>query len=96
MEAGAKTKTPLASGQAGFQLGLRCSYATGFLRISASARKRVESAGLFAVVALASRDGAMPFNFATLLSLMWDFSALAIAFCRELICFAGKACERAS
>lgn len=64
--------------------------------MSAKARNRVESAGLFAVAALASRDGAKPFSFATFFSFMCDLSAFWIAFCREVTCFDGKACDRAN
>jgi hypothetical protein len=36
----------------------------------------------------------MLFNFASLLLLMCEVSALWIAYCRDAICSAGKACER--
>ena len=45
-------------------------HADGCFRMSAKACNRLESEGLFAVAALLSRDGAMRFNFATLLLLM--------------------------
>src|SRR4029077_16367351 len=74
--------------------GSRCDYADGCFRISAKACIRAESAGLFAVAALFSSDGAMPFNFASLPRLICELSALWIAFCRAAIRSAGKACDR--
>lgn len=52
-----------------------CRYADGCFRTSAKACSRVASAGLFAVAALFSNDGAMLFNFASLLLLMCELSA---------------------
>src|SRR5579864_4706909 len=69
-------------------------YVDGCLRISAKACSRVESAGLFAVAALCSNDGAMPFNFARLLRLRCELSALWIAFRRAVTCSAGNAFDR--
>src|SRR6267142_5013008 len=60
-------------------------YVDGCFRISAKACSRAESAGLFAMEALFSNDGARRFNFASLLEL----SALWIAFRRSAIRFAG-------
>jgi hypothetical protein len=56
--------------------GSPCGYADGCFRISAKACKRVESAGLFAVAALCSNDGAMLPNFASLLLLRCELCAL--------------------
>jgi len=50
--------------------------ADGCLRTSASACIRIESAGVFAVAASFSSEGAIPFNFAMLLLLRCDLSAL--------------------
>ena len=55
---------------------------------------RCESAGLFAVAALFSKDGAMLCSFASVLLLMCELSALWMAFCRAAMRSAGKACER--
>src|SRR5580704_1186063 len=68
--------------------------ADGCFRTSASARIRIESAGVFAVAALFSNEGASPFSFAMLLTLMCDFSALLIAFCSLAIRPSGRACDR--
>ena len=70
------------------------SYVDGCFRISAKACSRAESAGLFAMAALFSNDGAMRLNFASLLWLMCELSALWIAFWRAAIRSAGKACDR--
>ena len=70
--------------------------ADGCFRISARARRRAASAGDLAVAAVCSRDGAMFCNLATLFLFMWEDSALWTAFCKEAICFAGRACERDS
>ena len=43
-----------------------------------------------------SNEGAMPFNFATLLLLMCELSALLIAVRRAAIRSAGKACDRSN
>ena len=60
--------------------GSEFNYAAGCLRICAREFNRLASAGLFAVAALFSSDGAIRFNFATLLLLMCEVSALWIAF----------------
>ena len=65
--------------------------ADGCFRTSASACMRIESAGVFAVAALFSSEGAMPFNFAALFWLMCDLSALLITFCNSAIRPAGRA-----
>lgn len=62
--------------------------------MSAKACKRFESAGVFAVEALSSKDAAIPSSFATLLLLMCELSAPRMAFSRAAIRSAGKAWER--
>jgi hypothetical protein len=66
--------------------------ADGCFRTSASARIRIESAGVFAVAALFSNEEAIPFNFAILLLFMCDVSALAMVFRSLAIRLAGRAC----
>src|SRR5580700_7365234 len=56
--------------------GSRCGHADGCFRISAKACNRVASTGLFALAALFSNDGAMLFNFASLLLLMCELSTV--------------------
>src|SRR5437016_7891505 len=65
---------PWLCGVSGKPSGLRCRQAVGCFRMSAKACKRAESAGLFAVAALFSNDGAMLFSFATLPLLMCERS----------------------
>src|ERR1700677_643680 len=74
----------------------RCRHAAGCLRISANACRRVESAGLPAVVALFSRSGAIAFSFASLPWFVGAFWAAWIAFPSDAICFSGNAFDRAN
>src|SRR4029077_4730273 len=70
--------------------------AAGCLRIPANACSRVESAGVFAVVALPCRESARLLSFARSFLFRWDFPALRIAFCRVAIRSAERACDRSS
>src|SRR6266404_44138 len=88
------TDPALTADRSGKPSGSRCRYVDGCFRISAKACSRAESAGLFAMAALFSNDGAMRFSFASLLWLMCELSALWIALCRAAIRSAGKACDR--
>src|ERR1700684_4242413 len=71
----------------------RPAYADGCFKIFAKACSRAASAGLVAIAAFFSKDGAMLLNFATLLLLMCEFSASRIPARRAAIRSAGKACD---
>ena len=69
-------RSSILSSLLGFSAFPILAQADGCFRTSASACIRIESAGVFAVAALFSSEAAMPFNFAILLLLMCDVSAL--------------------